>query len=63
MKHLTSRDVFSLAGLLMAAVCFTDSSQGAQKHDLVTFFFFPVSAASKPAISIVVNILSSNNYH
>lgn len=45
MKHLTSRDVFSLAGLLMAAVCFTDSSQGAQEHSVVTFSLFP-SASS-----------------
>lgn len=46
MKHLTSRDVFSSAGLLMAAVCFTDSSRGAQKHDLVRFFFLFLSAYS-----------------
>lgn len=63
MKHLTSTDVFSLAGLLMAALCFSDPSQGTQKHDLVTFCFCPVPAISKPPISIVVNMLSSNNYH
>lgn len=63
MKHLTSRDIFSLVGLLMAAVCFTDSSQGAQKHSLVIFFYPPLPAASKTAVSIVVTVLSSNNYH
>lgn len=30
----------------MAAVCFTDSSRGAQKHDLVRFFFLFLSAYS-----------------